>query len=146
MFILDINKENNKKQLKKEIGIYLILSVVAIVIDKVYGIFGHGVESASMTWMFLYPLLGGALFYFIIQRFIPQITKFSGCRVFLNIHNSAIVTLTLASLLKGIFEIAGTNSPYLVYYYITGATFITAGLIIMIILVTNKDRTRHPRG
>lgn len=140
MSILDINKINNEKQLKKIIGFYLILSGVAIVVDKVYGIFGHGVESASMTWMFLYPLLGGALFYFIIQRLFPSITKFSGSRVFFNIHNSGIATLTIASLLKGIFEIAGTNSTYLVYYYITGGVFIVAGLIIMIIMV----RTRHP--
>jgi hypothetical protein len=108
--------------------------------DKIYGFFGHGVDSAAMTWMFLYMLLGGALFYFIIERLIPHITKFAGCRVFLNIHNSGIATLTLASLLKGIFEIAGTNSPYLVYYYMAGWTFIVAGLIIMLIMAISKDR------
>lgn len=139
MSILDINKKN-KKQLGKTRWTYLISSVVAIVVDKVYGIFGHGVESAAMTWMFLYPLLGGALFYFIIERVIPHITKFAGCRVFLNIYNSGIATLTLTSLLKGIFEIAGTNSPYLVYYYVTGGIFIVVGLIIMLIMAINKHR------
>lgn len=142
MSILDINKKNNGKQIKKVIGVYLILTVVAIVVDKAYGIFGHGVESASMTWMFLYPLLGGALFYFIIKMLIPHVTKFAGYRVFLNIYNSGIITLTIASLFKGIFEIAGTNSSYLVYYYITGGLFITAGLIIMIIMVINKNRVK----
>jgi hypothetical protein len=137
---LDINKKNNEKQLKKEIWVYLILSVVAIVVDKVYGIFGHGVESASMTGMFLYPLLGGALIYFIIKMFVPYVTEFAGWRAFSNIYNSGIITLTIASLLKGIFEIAGTNSIYLIYYYITGGLFIAAGLIIMIIMVINKDR------
>ena len=138
--ILDINKRNNEKQLRKTIWAYLILSVVAVVVDKIYGIFGHGVHSAAMTWMFLYPLLGGALFYFIIQRLIKHITKFAGYWVFLNIHNSGIATLTLASLLKGIFEIADTNSPYLVYYYMTGGVFIAAGLIIMLIMALNQDR------
>ena len=140
MSILDINNKNNEKQLKKVIWVYLIFSVLAIVVDKAYGIFGHGVESASMTWMFLYPLLGGGLFYFLIKMFVPHVTKFAGWRVFLNIYNSGIVTLTIASLLKGIFEIAGTNSTYLVYYYIMGGLFITAGLIIMIIMVINKNR------
>lgn len=139
MSILDINKRNNKKQTRKTIWGYLILSIIAVVVDKVYGIFGHGVESASMTWMFLYPLLGGALFYFIIERVIPHITKFAGCRVFLNIYNSGIATLTIASLLKGIFEIAGTNSPYLVFYYMGGMIFIAVGLIIMLIMAINKD-------
>lgn len=140
MSILDINKRNNEKQLTKTIWGYLILSVVAVVVDKVYGIFGHGVHSAAMTWMFLYPLLGGALFYFIIQRTIKNVTKFPGCRVFLNLHNSGIATLTIASLMKGIFEIAGTNSPYLVYYYITGVGFIAAGFVIMLIMTLKQNR------
>lgn len=138
--ILDINKKNNEKQIKKTIWGYLILSIIAVVVDKVYGIFGHGVESAAMTWMFLYPLLGGALFYFIIDRSIPHINKFSGGRLFLNIHNSGIATLTVASLLKGILEIAGTNSPYLVYYYVTGGVFIVLGLVIMLIMAINQHR------
>lgn len=138
--ILDINKTNDEKQLGKIIWTYLILSITAVVVDKVYGIFGHGVDSAAMTWMFLYPLLGGALFYFIILRLIPNITKFAGFRVFLNIYNSGIATLTIASLLKGIFEIAGTNSPYLVYYYVIGGIFIAAGLIIMLIMETNQNK------
>jgi hypothetical protein len=135
---LDINISNNEKQLGKTIWIYLILSAAAVVIDKVYAIFGHGVDSAAMTWMFLYPLLGGALFYFIIGRLIPHITKFVGYRVFLNIHNSGIAAFTLASMLKGIFEIAGTNSPYLVYYNMAGAGFIAAGLVIMCIMAINN--------
>jgi hypothetical protein len=138
--ILDINKKNNEKQIRNAILGYLILSAVAVAVDKVYGVFGHGVDSASMTWMFLYPLLGGALFYFIIERFIPHVTKFTGYRVFFNIHNSGIATLTIVNLLKGIFEIADTNSPYLVYYYIIGGIFILAGVIIVFIMVINQDR------
>jgi hypothetical protein len=137
---LDINKKNDERQLGKTTGSYLILSVLAIVIDKVYGIFGHGVHSTAMTWMFLYPLLGGALFYFIILMLMPNITKFAGYRVFLNAFNSGIATLTIASFLKGIFEIAGTNSPHLVYYYAAGGIFIAAGLIIMLIIVINQNK------
>lgn len=131
---------NNKKLLGKMVWIYLILSVISIVVDKVYGIFGHGVDSAAMTWMFLYPLFGGVLFYFVIERIVPNITKFAGCRVFINMHNSGIATLTLASLLKGIFEIAGTNSPYLIYYYMVGGVFIAAGLIIILQMAMNKNK------
>ncbi len=138
--ILDINNRNNQRQLGKTIRVYLILSVVAVVVDKVYGIFSHGVDSAAMTWMFLYPMLGGALFYFIILRLISNITKFDGYRVFLNAYNSGIATLTIASLLKGIFEIAGTNSSYLVYYYVTGGIFIAVGLVIMLIMTINQNK------
>ncbi|SCN24182.1 hypothetical protein N3C_1695 [Clostridium sp. N3C] len=140
MFILAINKSNNKETFKKAVRIYLILSAVAIVIDKVYGAFSHGVDSAAMTWMFLYPLLGGALFYFIIDKLIPHITKFAGCRVFMNLYNSGIATFTVGSFLKGIFEIAGTNSSHLKYYYMTGGAFIVAGLIIMFKIAISKDK------
>lgn len=140
MSILDINKRNNERQLAKTIWAYVILSVAAIVVDKVYGIFSHGVDSAVMTWMFLYPLLGGVLFYLMIQKCIPNITKFTGYRVFLNAHNSGIATLTIASLLEGIFEIAGTNSPHLVYYYVTGGIFIAVGLVIMLIMAINQNK------
>jgi hypothetical protein len=136
--ILDISERNNENQLRKTILTYLILSVTSVVIDKVYGIFSHGVDSKSMTWMFLYPLLGGALMYFIIGRLIPHITKLAGYRVFFNIHNSGIATLTLASLLKGILEIAGTNSPYLEYYYMGGGILIAVGLFIMLVMAVKR--------
>jgi hypothetical protein len=136
--ILGISTSKNEKQVRKTIWAFLILSAAAVAVDRVYGIFSHGVDSAAMTWMFLYPLLGGALFFFIIDRLFPHITNFAGYRLFLNIHNSGIATLTLASLLKGVFEIAGTNSPLLVYYYVIGWVFIAAGLIIMLMMATNK--------
>ncbi|WP_338450942.1 hypothetical protein R4Z09_03200 [Niallia oryzisoli] len=119
MSILAINTRNNEKQLRKTIWAYLILS-------------------AAMTWMFLYPLLGGVLFYFIVRKLFSHITYFVGCRVFLNTHNSGIATLTLASLLKGVFEIAGTNSTHLVFYNVAGWAFIAVGLIIMIIMATHQ--------
>lgn len=140
MSILDINIKNKRKQLSKTILVYLILSVIAVIVDKVYGIFSHGVASKAMTWMFLYPLLGGALFYSAINLFFPNIIKFTGYRVFYNIYNSGIATLTFGSFLKGILEIAGTNSDYLVFFYIVGVAFILAGFIMMFIMVINKKR------
>jgi hypothetical protein len=132
--------KSQRKQIRKIIWIYLILSVIAAAFDKVYGVFGHGVDSSSMTWMFLYPLLGGALFYFIIERFIPHIIKYSWYRLFCNIYNSGIATLTFGSLLKGIFDIAGTSSSYLVFFYIVGGGFIAAGLIMMFIKIIGQKR------
>lgn len=141
MSILDINKNVNKKQLKKTIFIYLFLSVTAIAVDKVYDIFSHGVDSKAMTWMFLYPLLGGALFYTLISLFFSYIIKYTGCRVFYNIYNSGIATLTFGSFLQGILEIAGTNSSYLKFFYIIGGAFTAAGLIIMFIMAAKRNKT-----
>lgn len=132
--------KSKRKQLSKTILVYLILSLIAVVVDKVYGIFGHGVDSKAMTWMFLYPLLGGALFYSAINLFFPNIIKFASYRVFYNIYNSGIATLTFGSFLKGILEIAGTNSLYLVFFYGGGAVFLAVALIMMFIMVINQKR------
>jgi hypothetical protein len=139
---LDINTNAKRKQLRKTIFVYLILSVTAIVVDRVYDIFGHGVDSKAMTWMFLYPLLGGAVLYSAITLFSPNIIKFAGYRGFYNIYNSGIATLTFGSFLKGVLEIAGTNSDYLVFFYTVGGVFIVAGLVMMFVMVINRKRVR----
>ena len=75
MSILGIDKNHPDRQLRKTVRTYLILSLAAIAIDHIYALFGHGVSSDSMTWMFLYPLLGGALLYFLIERLVPNVSK-----------------------------------------------------------------------
>ena len=115
--------KNQSKNFTKTIVTYLILSVLAIVVNKVYGMFGHGVSSKAMTWMFLYPLIGGTLFYLAINGFANKISRFSGYRLAYNIYNSGIATLTFGSFLKGIIQIAGASSPYIVFYYVVGGLF-----------------------
>ncbi|EQB87261.1 hypothetical protein J2Z44_002870 [Clostridium punense] len=141
--MLDINKGNSKKQFAKIIWVYVVLSLVAIIADKIYDIFGHGVDSPAMTWMFLYPLLGGALFYLIINMLFPHINGNHGFRGFFNMHNSGVATLNFASFLKGVFEIAGTSSSYLKYYYVVGCLFIVVGVINLIIVVINKNKVHQ---
>lgn len=128
------------KHFRKTIITYLILSVTAIVVNKVYASFGHGITSPAMTWMFLYPLLGGALFYFLIDGFLNKIIQFAGYRLFFNLYNSGIAALTFGSFLKGVMEIAGADSAYLVLYYLVGGAFIAAGLILMFVLAANQKR------
>jgi hypothetical protein len=134
--------KNQTKHPIKTVIIYAILSILATVVNKVYAIFGHGVSSPAMTWMFLYPLIGGALFYFLIYGAASRIIRFNGYRLFFNIYNSGIATLTFGSFLKGILEIAGADSIYLVFYYAVGAVFIAAGLILAAVMIVNQKRVK----
>ncbi|HWT74775.1 MAG TPA: hypothetical protein VN258_08685 [Mobilitalea sp.] len=127
MSTLDIKKY-------KTVITYLVISVLMIAIDKVYAIFGHGVSSRYMDWMFLFPLIGGALFYLLLGFIIPDAGKAAGYRLFFNLHNSGIALFTVASFLQGICEIAGTNSPYVLYYNILGGAFIAVGLVQLIMI------------
>lgn len=140
MSILGIKAKGQKNKLRKTIRGYLILSFVAIGVNFIYGIFGHGVHSPAMTWMFLYPLLGGALVFLLIERLTSGITRFAAYRMGYNSYNSGIAALTIGSFLKGILDIAGTNSPYLVFFTGMGWLFIAAGVAIFIILAVNRQK------
>jgi zinc transporter ZupT len=129
--ILGIDIRNKNWQLRKTILVYIVLSLTAIAVDNIYAIFGHGVSSPAMTWMFLYPLIGGALIYFLIERLIPGVSRSPDYRLFYNVYNSGIATLTMGSFLKGILDIAGTSSPYTVLFNVTGWLFAAAGLILL---------------
>ncbi|MBC3796358.1 hypothetical protein [Acetobacterium tundrae] len=122
--------------------VYLALSLIAIVINDVYGLFGHGVHSASMTWMFLYPLLGGAVLYLLIFLLVPDIARFVAYRMFYNIYNSGIATLSLGSFLKGIFDIAGTSSVYIAVFYAIGELFVALGLVMLLVLAVNLKKSQ----
>lgn len=142
MYILDINQNRQKKHNMKMIAGYLFASVLSFVVNKIYAIFGHGVSSDAMTWMFLYPLAGGVLLYLLIELLIPQIKQFAGYRLFCNLYNTGIAVLTVGSFLKGIVEIAGTDSKYITLYHYAGEVFVGAGLLCLTLMVANYRKLR----
>lgn len=108
----------------------MAVSVFCFVFNKIYAIFGHGVNSDSMTYMFLYPLLLGVLPFLLLWLFVKQADNVPHYRLFYNSYNSGIALLTIGSLLKGIFEIAGTSSPYLIVFTVCGWGMFAIGLVI----------------
>lgn len=120
---------NNKFSASKKTSItYLILTVVTVIIEKIYRLFGHGVTSPAMTWMFFYPLAGGLLIY-LVSRTKIGIVDAERFRSFSNLYHSGIATLAVASFLKGVLEIAGTDSVYLPYFYIVGFGMVIFGIL-----------------
>lgn len=79
-----------------------------------------------MTFMFAFPFLGGVLV-FIFLSFAKTAQP---SRVSFNLYNSGIATITAGSFLKGIFEIAGTSSPFECVFFIAGIAFIIASIIL----------------
>ncbi len=141
MSILDTRMDDNKYRYGKTVIVFLLFSAFAFAVNKVYSLFGHGVKSDAMTWMFLYPLILGGLFYLLIGFLLPGMICFTGYRLFYNLYNSGIAVFTIGSLLKGIFEIAGTSSPYLKLFFMTGYVMIGAGVLIFVILILNYKRS-----
>jgi len=138
--ISDINLKNNKWKNIKIMLVYLAVSILCIAVNKIYATFGHGVSSDAMKGMFLYPLMGGILFFPVSGILISRISKYYGDRMFFNIYNSGIATLTVGSFLKGIMDIAGTSSQYVVLYYQIGWVCIAFSLILSMIRKYSKTQ------
>ncbi len=128
MFILDTQRNARQTHQKTTILVYLVVSVCMIALNQLYGLFGHGVHSAAMTWMFVYPLLGGAGVFLLIQKRAPSMQYRGRYRVFCNLYHAGIAALTMAGFLKGILEIAGTTSPYTVAMAAAGWLLLAAGV------------------
>ncbi len=111
--------------------IYLAVAAFCIIFNAIYERFGHGVTSIAMTWMFLTPLLGGAL-PFEMLMLIPGVVFTKGYRFFCNCYNAGISTLLVASLQTGVFEIAGTSSDYTILFAIAGWALIGIGLMALL--------------
>ncbi|MGE4508212.1 MAG: DUF2871 family protein [Eubacteriaceae bacterium] len=134
-----------KNKFVKTILVYGIISVLLVGINWIYSLFGHGVASPYMTFMFLYSLLGGSLFYLALFKSVPRLIESKGFRIFYNLYNSGIATLIVGSFLAGILEIAGTGSDYQKYFFIAGFSLIGIAVTIMIfaIVLQKNSNLKH---
>lgn len=98
------------KAVKYRILKYLIGSILCIIINFIYSLFGHGVHSNYMTYMFIIPLFLGPTSVLANIYDNKEARDFAFC---------GIVTLVIGFFIKGVFEIAGTSSPFQgVFFYV----------------------------
>ena len=116
----------------KTSSVYLGISILCLIIFLIYDQFSHGVRSPYMTYLFLWPLVLGFVPY-TIAAFIKSKTAAYGnsiTRIAFNIYNSGVAAITVSSLLKGIFDIAGNSSIYQSYLMTGGIIILIVGIII----------------
>ena len=81
-----------------------------------------------MTYMFAIPLVGGALPALVMHiaraRSLPVASRQSWAL--------ALASLTIASCLRGVFDIAGTSSVYLIAYLVAAAVFAAFALVRLV--------------
>ncbi len=121
---------NNKNSVSKMFKIYIGVSIFCVILWKIYGNFSHGVNSIYMTYLFAWPLIMGALvnLVFMVIKKLPRPGSFS-----VNLYNSGVSALTVSSLLRGIFEIAGTACYLQTYLYNVGRLFVLAGVVVYVV-------------
>ena len=108
--------------------IYLIAFALCAVFATVYEIFARGVISYWMIGMPLFPLILGALPFFVLNRKGVQAPDWS-----VQTWNCGVITLTVGSLLNGIFEIFGTYLDQFLVFMVCGIALLICGLTIFII-------------
>jgi hypothetical protein len=125
------------KKLGKHFIVYLCLSAFTWLFNAIYGLFAHGVKSPYMANMYL-VMLGGALFYLLLQQ-IPNLRHRRFFRLFVNTLNTSVAFTVVGMMLKGIIDIAGSSSYYIVWYFnIAGLGFALALILFVLTLVMPK--------
>lgn len=116
---------------------YFAVAVFCGIFSVVYEHFSHGVYSDFMIRLFAIPLLGGVLPFLLIRIFSLPFPN----RLSLNAYNSAVASIAVGCCMQGVFEIYGTVSSLIPYYFYAGAVFAFFG-IMAYLLSTMKRRKR----
>ena len=124
-----------KSELKKSSTHYLFASAGLFLINKIYARFSHGVSSDYMSWMFCIPLLGGTLFFLILRWLKPEMAESRRYQQFRHIYSYAISTFSTGCMIKGIVQIAGTDSLLIHFYWIAGSFFIVLSIWVLISII-----------
>lgn len=138
---ISVRPEGTGKLLRSA-GVYALWAAGAVVFDRIYALFSHGVASASMSLMFLYPLLGGALPALLLACLRPEIASARRWRLLYNVTGSGLAILTVGSLLRGILEIAGTGSAYLLFFTLAGGGCLLAGGVLFLVILGEQSAAR----
>lgn len=75
---------------------YILFAIFCVIFRLVYYHYSHNVYSVYITWLFVVPILGGMVSFFIKNVFF----------------HCAMVTFSVSMAIKGVLEIAGTTSKY----------------------------------
>lgn len=108
---------------------YLLASILVALLGGVYEVFSHGVWSGWMVYAFAFPLVLGALPYSIRSLRRKPLPS----RVRRNLHHAAVATLTVGSVMEGVFAIYGTTSHLTSAYWIVGLALLALSQLLRLI-------------
>ncbi|MCR5155803.1 MAG: hypothetical protein K6C96_03865 [Butyrivibrio sp.] len=113
-----------EKELKKNLFYATVWTAFLALFGAIYELFSHGVTSYYMIYAFGIPLIMGVLPYEVML--IKN--KFPG-KPFTDIWNTAIATLSIGCVFKGVLEIYGTTNRLIIVYPIAGAVLVLISLL-----------------
>lgn len=127
MSILESKKDT--AELRRTGIITALCSLFCLIFSSIYSQFSHGVSSPYMTFLFAWPLLLCAVpsFACLFLHKIPGPSLLSSL-----FWHTGTAAVTVSSLLRGIFEIAGNASVYQHALMIAGDVFLVCGGLLYV--------------
>ena len=96
--------------------LYLLATIVVAAFGGVYELFSHGVWSGFMVYAFAFPLVLGTLPYAWLALHKHPLPHPWVCKL----HHAGVATLTVGSVMEGVFAIYGTTNVLTLLYWIVG--------------------------
>ena len=121
MFTSDI-----KRLLIKRLCAYGGAALGCLIFSRIYALFSHGVSSFFMTFLWLPSLVAALLFggvILLIRRSSAWFDRLFSC---------GVSCVTVGFCLRGVFEIAGTDSPLLWGIFLWGGALIVASAVALL--------------
>ena len=127
----------NSKQLQRRALIYFAISLFLILFNFIYSIFSHGVHSPYMQYVFLVPLILGTVVLMVVL-FLPFPSFITS-----TLWRMGIATLVSGFLLRGVFDIYGTEVPYIIFYLYAGIALLASSLILYMYMIISPHHHLH---
>ena len=100
-------------------------TVFCALFGAVYELFSHEVWSCFMIGAFAFPLLLGAIPFFLMQK---RGKPFPGRTA--DLVHAGVAALTVGSILQGVLEIYGTSNPLTAAYWAAGGVLVSVGWLL----------------
>ncbi len=102
---------------------YLYFTLFLVLFQIVYSIFSHGVGSLYMKLAFLFPLVLG-VFISLLYTFGPGEGRLAS-----DFRQMGIVSLSIGSILHGVFDIYGSEAALVSVFFYAGAILVLVSFI-----------------
>ena len=122
------DKPVSEKKYASVTGAYLLSALGCAIFGAVYELFSHQVYSRFMIYAFAFPLLLGAIPFFLLRK---RGKPFPGKAA--ELVHAGVAALTVGSMLQGVLEIYGTSNPLTIAYWAAGGALTAAGWLLTFI-------------
>lgn len=133
LFTSVTDKTNSNADTRRMLVRFLIAAIAAAGFFLIYDQFSHDVRSPYMTFLFAWPLLLGVLpaSLFLLKGHVNRGRSRTAPGPWVRLFwGGGVAAATLSSMLRGIFEIAGTASIHQTILLGIGFTFLAAAICL----------------